>query len=463
MSEKRNIYLYGPPGSGKSTLGKFLAEALCLQKIDTDELVVELEGRNIPDIFQTDGEAAFRAAEKRALAEAIERAGDGAVIALGGGTLLDDENRARCEATGTVICLEAPAPEELERRLNSAPGSRPLGNRAESRAAHYASFPVRLAAFFKMPDSLVMVGSGISKIPGLPERIVIDSQVQKLWGDQIGEPVAGVPSGEINKTPETVCRLWSAFARCGTGRKNRIVSYGGGVTGDLAGFAAATWMRGIDWVNVPTTLLSAVDASTGGKTGCDLPEGKNLAGAFHAPRLVIVDAEFLTTLPERELRSGRAEMIKHEIISGKLHPASPSGIPSAAEIAENLSVKIGIVQSDPFERTGRRILLNCGHTVGHALEKISGYGAISHGEAVAVGCVEEARLAVRMGLADAGWPDELAARFSAAGLPVALPPGTDFDALVPDMRGDKKRDGDKVVFALPCGWGDVRKVEVDLK
>jgi 3-dehydroquinate synthetase len=157
-------------------------------------------------------------------------------------------------------------------------------------------------------------------------------------------------------------------------------------------------------------------------------------------------------------------MIKHEAI-GELRVESGElrvgGVPSPREIAENLLVKVGIVREDPFETKGRRILLNCGHTVAHAIEKATNYG-VSHGEAVAIGCVEEARLAVRLGLAPASWPDGFAARFAAAGLPTALPDGLTFEALVPLMRGDKKREGDSVVFALPCGWGDVRGVKIDL-
>jgi len=251
----------------------------------------------------------------------------------------------------------------------------------------------------------------------------------------------------------------ASLAAAGLGRADTVVAVGGGVTGDLTGFAAATWMRGIDWINVPTTLLSMVDASTGGKTGCDLPEGKNLAGAFHPPKLVVVDVDFLSTLSPALVSDGRAEMIKHEVIGGVR--SESTGVPSAAEVAANLMVKVGIVREDPFERLGRRILLNCGHTVAHAVEKATGY-AVSHGSAVAIGCVEEARIAVERGLAAPSWPDELAARFASAGLPTALPEGLSLGALVPLMRGDKKRAGATVVFALPCGWGDVRGVPIDL-
>ncbi|MBQ5530939.1 MAG: chorismate synthase [Kiritimatiellae bacterium] len=298
-------------------------------------------------------------------------------------------------------------------------------------------------------------GGGIDEefIAGLP-NIVVDSNVAALHPAIARKALFVLPAGEENKTPATVARLWEAFGKAGLGRKDCVTAVGGGVTGDLTGFAAATWMRGIDWINVPTTLLSMVDASYGGKTACDLPAGKNLAGAFHPPRRVVIDAGFLETLPPERMAEGRAEMIKHEII-GALEPGDASRAPDAEEIRRNLAVKIGIVRSDPMERTGERAKLNCGHTVAHALEKATGYG-ISHGAAVAIGCVEEARLAERLGLAKAGWADSLAERFAAAGLPVALPEGVAFESLRPFMKSDKKNEGGKTVFALPCGPGDVR-------
>ena len=291
-------------------------------------------------------------------------------------------------------------------------------------------------------------------------NIVVDSNVAALYPEIAGRAIMVLPSGEESKTIETVTRIWDAFAKAGVGRRDFVTAVGGGVTGDLVGFAAATWMRGVDWVNVPTTLLSMVDASYGGKTACDLPSGKNMAGAFHPPRRVIIDERFLTTLPPRRVADGRAEMIKHEVIGGIPRPDDVSRLPSSAEIAANLAVKVGVVRADPFERTGERMKLNAGHTVAHAVEKATNY-AVSHGEAVAIGCVEEARLAERLGHAKAGWADELATRFASAGLPVVLPDGLTFDSLAPLMAGDKKREGASVVFALPCGWGDVRAVRVD--
>jgi len=458
------VFLYGAPASGKTTLGRKLAERLKVPFVDLDAEIVSRTGRTIPDIFAKNGEDAFRDMESETLASVASSADRGAVVSLGGGTLLRDSNRALCEKAGSVFCLETPDDAELERRIGSAAGSRPLGNKARERAPHYASFKSRVAAFFEAGDSLVIVGSGLARSLAPLFPVVADGNVAELYCGESGafpRPAAVIPSGEEHKTPATVASLWSAFAKLGLGRRDVVASLGGGVTGDLTGFAAATWMRGIDWVNFPTTLLSMVDASTGGKTGCDLPEGKNLAGAFHAPRLVVIDTDFLATLPAAILADGRAEMIKHEAIGG-VSGNGERGVPSAKEIAENLMVKVRIVREDPFERLGRRMLLNCGHTVGHAVEKLSGY-RLSHGSAVAIGCVAEARLAVRFGLAPCEWPDEFAARFASAGLPTEIPEGMTDEAIAAVMAGDKKKTGGGVVdFALPCGWGDVRRVPVKL-
>ncbi len=457
------VFLYGPPASGKTTLGRRLASAIGGEFTDLDEAIVASAGKPIPEIFAESGEAVFRKLESQALEQVSAAVGKFArsVVALGGGTLLDEKNRALCERVGSVICLEAPNADELKRRLEKDGRNRPLGDKSVERAAHYSSFPARLAASFDLENSLVLVGRAIAPtfLEGLP--CVVDENVRRLHGERLSRVVDVIPSGETHKTIATVTGIWQSLAKAGLGRRDTVAAVGGGVTGDLTGFAAATFMRGISWVNVPTTLLSMVDASTGGKTGCDLPEGKNLAGAFHSPRLVVIDADFLKTLPSAILRDGRAEMIKHELIGGRQCGVEKGETVGPEAIAENLAVKVGIVREDPFERLGKRMLLNCGHTVAHAVEKLSDY-TITHGEAVAIGCVEEARLAERMELAQAGWADEVAAVFAAEGLPTALPDGMDWSKLKPVMRGDKKRSGDVVTFAMPCGWGDTRLVKVDL-
>jgi len=463
------LFLYGPPASGKSTLGLALAGRFGAEFRDLDAEIVRAAGRSIPEIFASSGEAAFRGIEKDVLASLPE----GGIVALGGGSLLDGESRALAESRGSVILLDVDEAEIL-RRIEAQNGTRPLGATVlASRRAHYASFPVHLEAHFPIDSgdapSDVFVGRGLISAAGTLAAlarlggkcvVVADSNTARPHGERVRSVLsaAGIPStlhqipaGEATKNVSTVSDIWRAFLRAGLGRRDFAVAVGGGVVGDMTGFAAACWMRGIPWMNVPTSLLSMVDASTGGKTGCDLPEGKNLIGAFHSPRIVVIDEETLSTLPPREYRSGRAEWIKHDVIAGG----------RASTVAETLALKVRIVREDPFE-TGERAKLNLGHTVGHALEIATDF-RLSHGEAVAIGCVEEARLAVRLELVDESWPEVLAAMFAAEGLPTSMPDGITFDSLRDIMARDKKQTSSRRVrFALPCGMGDVRLVPVDV-
>ena len=254
------IFLTGAPASGKTTLGGRLAAALGAEFADLDaEIVRAAAGVAIPAIFQTEGEAGFRARERAALAALVARPCCPRVIALGGGTLLDPANRAICEGAGAVLCLETPSEGELARRIGAAAGTRPLGDRAQERAAHYASFPRRIAASFDLGDSLVVVGSSIAA-PLLGEvPYVIDGNLARILSEGSRScatafrtpPILTLPSGEEHKTIATVASIWSAMARAGLGRRDRVAAVGGGVTGDLTGFAAATWMRGIPFVQVP--------------------------------------------------------------------------------------------------------------------------------------------------------------------------------------------------------------------
>ena len=506
----RHLFLYGPPGSGKSTIGRLLAARLGLPFTDLDAVIVETDGRSIPQIFAEEGEPGFRAREKQALADMGARPRH--VVALGGGALLNPECRALAEASGEVLCLACTL-ETLCHRIDNAPGSRPLaGGHAAleklmaNRAAHYASFPRRLDVTNGTPETLAeaaetlfgawridsgdvpsRVFAGRNLIAGLGEEaaalglgkravVVCDSNTDPLYGERVEASLraAGVETfrtviaaGESTKTLATVQSIWGAFLRAGLARDDFAVAVGGGVVGDLTGFAAATWMRGIRWVNVSTTLLSMVDASTGGKTGCDLPEAKNLIGAFHSPSLVLADVDTLASLPAREVRCGLAEAIKHAFIADPglldILPTGTTGVSPvdlSAFVARALAVKVRCVREDPLEKNIRG-KLNLGHTVGHAVEVVSDF-KIQHGEAVAIGTVEEARLAVRLGLAPADWPDQVAAPFSRVGLPTALPEGCTFESLVPVMKRDKKKKGGVVRFALPCAPGDVRLTPVDL-
>ncbi len=517
MPKVKHLFLYGPPGSGKSTIGRLLAARLCLPFTDLDAVIVETAGRPIPQIFAEEGEPGFRAREKQALADMAARPRH--IVALGGGALLNPECRDLAEANGEVLCLACTL-EALCHRIDNAPGSRPLaGNHAAleklmaSRASHYASFPRRLDVSSGTPETLAeaaetlfgawridsgdvpsLVFAGRNLISGLGEEVaslglgkravvMCDANTDPLYGDRVEASlrVAGVETfrtviaaGESTKTLATVQSIWGAFLRAGLARDDFAVAVGGGVTGDLTGFAAATWMRGIRWVNVSTTLLSMVDASTGGKTGCDLPEAKNLVGAFHSPSLVLADVDTLTTLPTREVRCGLAEAIKHAFIAdpGLLESLSifegssigVAGVSSANSlatfVARALAVKVHCVREDPLEKNIRG-KLNLGHTVGHAVEIVSNF-TIQHGEAVAIGTVEEARLAVRLGLASADWPERVAAPFARVGLPTSLPEDCTFESLVPIMKRDKKKKGGVVRFALPYAPGDVRLTPVDL-
>ncbi len=452
------IYIYGAPASGKTTLGKKMAKALGEKFIDLDEMIIAKEGRFIDKIFADDGEGYFRKLESSVLEEIAIRS-DAKVVALGGGTLLDKANRMLCEKTGRIFVLDVPEKDILRKRIENDTTKRPLGEKSVERLLHYASFENRLHSYFEVANSLVLVGTKI-KDSFLNGNIVVDATVKKLY-PLIKNALSVVPSGEEHKNANTISSLYKAFSEAGIDRHSVVTAIGGGVTLDLVGFAAATWMRGISWINIPTTLLSMVDASIGGKTGYDLECGKNLVGAFHPPKLVVIDTEFLSTLSPALLAQGRAEMIKHEILGAKKMDIALNRMPSALEISGNIKIKADIVNEDFKETLNKRLLLNLGHTVGHAIEKLSSY-TISHGDAVAIGCVEEARIAVRKSLASKDWVNELISRFREAGLNTSLPKDFTIEKLKMAMRSDKKHNGNIVRFALPCGWGDVKSLDIDI-
>ncbi len=505
QSHGLTVFLYGPPGSGKTELGRRLARRLVLPFTDLDSEIERAAGRTIPEIFAADGESGFRAQEDAALSDAL--VGGPRVIALGGGALLDPSNRARAEAAGTVLCLTATR-ETLLARLRAARAERPLlgqddASRLESllaqRGEHYASFPaqldtgsltpeeamweaqVRLGAFHVQgmgdgygvrvaPGGLRAVGRALQAL-GLngPVGLVTDEMVGPLYADRIVESLeeagyeAGVvviPVGEAHKNLDTLGRIWSGLLAAAVERRSTVLALGGGVVGDLAGFAGASLMRGVPWVILPTSLLAMVDASLGGKTGVDLAQGKNLIGAFHPPRFVLVDPSALGTLPPVELRCGLAEVVKHAVVGDPaLFRLCATGWDAvnrdrAAVVRQAMAVKIRIIEADPFEEA-ERAALNFGHTVGHALEQASGY-RMRHGEAVAIGMVAEARLAERLGLAERGLADRIARALHGLDLPTDWPADLDRGALLDAMRVDKKRRGGRVEFALPRRIGEVQ-------
>lgn len=264
-----------------------------------------------------------------------------------------------------------------------------------------------------------------------------------------------MPDGEQFKTVATVTDLYPGLVEAGLDRRSPIIALGGGVVGDTAGFVAATYLRGVPLVQIPTTLLSMVDSSVGGKTGVDLPQGKNLVGAFKQPEMVIIDPATLETLPEAEFRSGLAEVIKHAIIddSSALFASLESGqYELLPMLFAAINVKVEVVEEDPFEQ-GRRAVLNLGHTFGHAFEQLSHY-QIRHGAGVAMGLVCAARLATRLGHCLPETTDRIIALLQQLGLPTQ-PPAFSPDQIWTAMRTDKKRRGSRLRFILPRAIGDV--------
>jgi 3-dehydroquinate synthase len=282
----------------------------------------------------------------------------------------------------------------------------------------------------------------------------------------VGTRTLTIPAGEGSKTRETWASLTDELLESGFGRDAAIVAVGGGVVGDLAGFVAATYMRGIPHVQVPTSLLAMIDASVGGKTAVDTPRGKNLVGAFHQPAAVVADPSVLSTLPVEHFRAGMAEAIKHGVIAdamyleqlaselpGLLESAARRGEATEALVARSVEIKAEVVRRDERE-TGLRQVLNFGHTIGHAIETASGY-AMLHGECVAIGMVIEATLALRSGVASSGTARDVRRVVERAGLPTALPSSVSADQLVTAMRSDKKRRTGALRFALPREIGQM--------
>jgi 3-dehydroquinate synthase len=272
--------------------------------------------------------------------------------------------------------------------------------------------------------------------------------------------------GEAHKTLDSAARVFAALAELKASRDATIVALGGGVIGDLSGFAAACWMRGIAFVQMPTTLLAMVDSSVGGKTAVDLPQGKNLVGAFHQPRAVVVDTGTLATLPERELRAGLAEVVKYGALGDAafftwLEQHADALLERDAQaLAQAIAAccwqKAGIVSRDETEQ-GERALLNFGHTFGHALETATGYGALLHGEAIAIGMLQAARLSTQLRLASAADADRLQALLARCGLPTSIPPGTEPQRLLDLMRLDKKNVSGRLRLIL---WRGIGQAEV---
>jgi shikimate kinase/3-dehydroquinate synthase len=469
-------------GAGKSTAARSAAEALRTEAIDVDRLIERRIGKPIARIFSEDGEARFREIEERVTLELLESPGT-VVLSLGGGAVMVPSVRAALGGH-RVVWVDV----DLETAWARARGSaRPL---ARDRARFEALYAEREPVYASLADVVVPaertgdMAAVLAALQGTPPQtkllwaagesgdypvylgaglvceesfwpptiagrrfLVTDGQVARLYRECM-EPVQGTVSimpGEQSKTVAHAEIVWTELARAGMTRGDVVVALGGGVVGDLAGFCAATYQRGVRFVQVPTTLVAQVDSAYGGKTGVDLPEAKNYVGAYHQPRAVIVDTSTLRTLPQEELAAGFAEVVKTALIAGgELWERVRGGaVPGDAEVvASCVRTKLRIVARDERD-SGLRQVLNLGHTVGHAIESTSGYARFRHGEAVGLGLLCALRLS--------GLPDlreEIRDLLASHGLPVELR-GVDPEAVVEATASDKKRMGEgPVPFVL---------------
>jgi shikimate kinase / 3-dehydroquinate synthase len=494
--------LIGFMGAGKSTVAAELADALGVDAQDSDVLLEQSLGHPVAREFEMNGEASFRAKEEEIVCDLLGRTGDGEVIALGGGSVLSERVRAALQDHVTVL-LDVDADVAWERVRSVEDGAeRPL---ARDRDAFLALHAERQALYEGTADAVladlplggaaralaalralaaapagtrmlwarsssgeypVLIGRGLfgGEEGGLEEIwpldrsrsrpfCVSDETVAPLYGSSLGE-LAGtitVPPGEEHKTLASAERVWHALVAAGATRADHVVALGGGVVGDLAGFCAATYQRGVPVVQIPTTLVAQVDSAYGGKTGVDLPEAKNYVGAYHQPAGVLVDPDTLATLPQAELAAGWVEVLKTALIAGGAlwESVAAGGEADEATILACARTKLAVVAAD--ERDGaRRQVLNLGHTVGHAIETVTGYGRYRHGEAVGLGLLAALSLS--------GQP-ELRTRVRdlllARGLPVSFSEASPEDLLAA-MGRDKKRVGANVPFVLVHEPGDVR-------
>jgi shikimate kinase/3-dehydroquinate synthase len=496
------IVLIGFMGAGKSTAAVELAAALGTEARDSDALLAERAGRAVAEQFEQMGEQAFRAAEEQLVLELLARADRHEVIALGGGSVLSEAVRDALAGDGHLTVLLDVDAETAWWRVAGDGGAdgRPLARDRDAFGALHAErqqlyescadailsdlprdgvlgvMPT-LRALARAPkgtrllwarsasgDYPVLIGRGL--LSGALDHVwpldrgrsrpfcVTDTSVGGLYGERLGE-LAGtleIEPGESQKTLAGAGRVWSALVAAGLTRADHLVALGGGVVGDLTGFCAATYQRGIPVVQIPTTLVAQVDSAYGGKTGVDLPEAKNYVGVYHQPAGVLTDPDVLNSLPAAELAAGWVEVLKTGLISGgPLWEAVSEGRDADERmIGECVRTKLATVAAD--ERDGsRRQVLNLGHTVGHGIEAATSYNRYRHGEAVGLGLLAALRLSGQDELRD------LVERLlSERSLPVRMASDVDVDDVMRAIGSDKKRLGKKVPFVLVRAPGDVQ-------
>jgi shikimate kinase/3-dehydroquinate synthase len=518
----KRVILIGMSGTGKTTIARELARQLDFNHVDIDEEIVMKVGMSIPRIFEQLGEPAFRAVERSCLEDACSRSNR--VIATGGGVVIDEQNWIAMRPNSLIVHLTASSdailgrlraqstsdPDTRRPLLESNDPATALRNLWESRRALYQRADLTIDTTDRHPDSIISEiesavegrgGTGIPVpigcigtpngrsdlfvAPGLIEHagelvrgrfqdsrrawIITDSNVGPLWAKTLSAGLHSVdfevellqvPAGESSKSLDRVSDLLDALLKQRVERRDVVVALGGGVVGDLAGFVAAIALRGLPLVQVPSSLLAMVDSSVGGKTGVNHERGKNLIGAFYQPQIVIADPSLLATLPDREVRGGWGEIIKHGMIestaTGTVGAPLLDRIESADDgtlrdpsfmadiVRRNVLIKRAVVQADERE-SGIRRILNYGHTLGHAMEA-SGY-RYHHGEAVALGMRAAALLAIRIGRSS----NEVAARQNALIDRFGLP--SRFEGSLADviehLGSDKKTIDGKLTWILP--------------
>jgi shikimate kinase / 3-dehydroquinate synthase len=477
--------LVGFMGAGKSTGARSLGAELGVEAIDSDRELERRLGEPVESFFDREGEHAFRAREEELVLELLARE-DAAVVALGGGAVGSERVREEL-ARHTVVHLEV-EPEEAWRRASGKarplardrgrfdqlhsdrvalydsvadavlpPGDRdalrralpalralesaPQGTRLVWASAWSGEYPVFIGAG--------LIAAGFFHPPDGRRFVVTDETVARVQPFEGDERIVVMP-GEEHKTIHGAEFVLRALAEAGAERGDVVAAVGGGVVGDLAGFCAAIYQRGMRHVQVPTSLVAQVDSAYGGKTGVDLPEGKNYAGVFHQPSAVICDPSALDTLPPEELAAGYAEVVKTALIAGGPLWARvrQGGDPDAETILGCVRTKLAVVAEDERD-AGRRQVLNLGHTVGHAIEAATEYTRYRHGEAVAIGLLVALRLSGREQLRD-----EVAELFAARALPLTFT-GASIDDVLQLVERDKKRSGGRVPFVLLNAPGDV--------
>jgi len=516
------IILTGFMGTGKSQVGRLLAQRWGLKFIETDALIEEQEGTPIAQIFATRGEPYFRDRETAVLRQVLGQ--EAIVLSTGGGTLLRPENVELLRAAGPIICLQASAETILERITGT--DQRPLLNKpdplaeikrllaarepayqqadyhldtdnlapeqvadrckdlmiVDPRATFLVPGAVQVAIAMGADSYLIDIDDGLLSSagqiippaePGRRAGIITSDNLVSLYADTVKDALTSagwevslfpVPDGEASKSLATAEQLYGALLEADFDRSSTIFALGGGVIGDLAGFVAATFMRGIDFVQLPTSLVAQVDASVGGKVAVNLPAGKNLVGAFHQPQAVIIDTQCLQTLPERQLRCGLAEVIKHAALAdaelfaylennmARIWAGDP--IVLKYLLARNCQIKAEVVSRDPHEH-GERVILNYGHTVGHALERSASEWDLAHGEAVALGMIAESRLAVELGLAEPETASRLHGLIQQVGLPTSAA-GIDLQQAAAALSVDKKIARGRLRWPVVPTIGQVR-------